>query len=59
MPSATAFQIAFRRGAKLDLDQAIAYALGEKPATPADATRTPLPAGNKRAPNSSRKDCPQ
>ncbi|MCE7002204.1 LuxR C-terminal-related transcriptional regulator [Kibdelosporangium philippinense] len=39
-----AFQAAFDRGTKLDMDQAIGYALGEQPppATPADATRTPL-----------------
>jgi len=43
-----AFQTAFDRGAELDLDQAVAYALGEKPAptTPAptatDTARTPL-----------------
>ena len=39
-----AFRVAFDRGAELDLDQAIAYALGEKPApaTAADTAGTPL-----------------
>lgn len=39
-----AFQAAFGRGTALDLDQAIAYALGEKPAppTPAPTARSPL-----------------
>ena len=39
-----AFQAAFARGAALDLDQAVAYALGEKPtpATAADTPTTPL-----------------
>ena len=39
-----AFQAAFGRGAELDLEQAIAYALGEKPAppTPAPTAKPPL-----------------